>query len=68
MITILLRHLDLYQRESTKPFQILKKFFKIYINGWPGAADLRAHLMDATSPGEVRAIIAATTIPTTVTP
>lgn len=28
-----------------KNFDIMKRFFKIYINGWPGAKELRAHLM-----------------------
>ncbi len=58
MIQILLRHLELYERwGSTKPFQVLKKFFKVYITGWPGAAELRARLMDAKSPQEVREIL-----------
>jgi tRNA-dihydrouridine synthase len=55
MLQILLQHLVLYEQwGSGKPFQVLKKFFKIYVAGWPGAADLRAQLMDATSPEEVR--------------
>lgn len=59
MLAILLDHLDRYEQNGrTKPFQILKKFFKIYVAGWPGAADLRAGLMDARSPDEVRRLIA----------
>ncbi len=59
MITILLEHLDAFEQTwgDTKSFQILKKFFKLYINGWYGAAELRARLMDVNSPDEVRAIL-----------
>lgn len=57
-IDILLRHLALYEHWGrTKPFQTLKKFFKIYIHSWPGAAELRAKLMDAATPEDVRAIL-----------
>lgn len=60
MMTILLDHLDRYEAAwgDNKSFQILKKFFKIYVNGWNGAAELRARLMEATTPAEVRAILA----------
>ena len=45
-LAILLRHLDLYEQWGTsKSFQTLKKFFKIYVNSWPGAAELRADSM-----------------------
>jgi tRNA-dihydrouridine synthase len=58
MIEILLRHVALYEEwGSTKPFQILKKFFKIYVAGWPGAAELRARLMECRTPEEVRTIL-----------
>jgi tRNA-dihydrouridine synthase len=66
MLEILLRHVALYEAwGSTKPFQILKKFFKIYVAGWPGAAELRARLMDARTPDEVRALVASATVPAT---
>ena len=58
MLPILLRHLDLYEASSIKSFNTLKKFFKIYVHGWPGSADLRVRLMDAASPAEVRDILA----------
>ncbi len=67
MIAILLDHLERFEANgSTKSYQILKKFFKIYINGWPGAADLRAQLMDSSSPDEARTILAQVTLPTLV--
>ena len=64
MLAILLRHLDLYEQwGSKKSFQTLKKFFKIYVKAWPGAHELRAELMEATTPEQVRAIIAAYNLP-----
>lgn len=57
-ISILLSHLDLYESTwgASKSFQILKKFFKVYVAGWPGSAELRAKLMEANTPDEVREI------------
>jgi tRNA-dihydrouridine synthase len=59
MIRILLMHLDRYETEwgSDKSFQILKKFFKIYINGWPGSSALRAKLMETNDPSSVRELL-----------
>jgi tRNA-dihydrouridine synthase len=60
MLGILLRHLDLYEQHGrAKPYQTLKKFFKIYVNSWPGAAELRAQLMDTREPDEARALVGA---------
>lgn len=53
-------HLNLYEQESKKrylSYEPLKHFFKIYINNFPGAADLRAKLMETHSVEEARAII-----------
>lgn len=36
-----------------KSFHILKKHFKAFIHGWPGAAELRASLMEATTHEEL---------------
>jgi tRNA-dihydrouridine synthase len=53
-------HLDLYEEwGSTKSYQTLKKFFKIYVSDWPGSAELRARLMDTHNVSEARAIVAA---------
>jgi tRNA-dihydrouridine synthase len=60
MLNILIRHLDLYEQwGSTKSFQTLKKFFKIYINSWSGAAELRTELMEAKTTEQVRLILAS---------
>ncbi|MDB5178864.1 MAG: tRNA-dihydrouridine synthase [Patescibacteria group bacterium] len=56
-LELLRHHLDLYEQSPTKSFQPLKKFFKIYVHGWPGAAELRTKLMEATNPDEVRTIL-----------
>lgn len=59
-LAILLRHLELYEAwGQPKPFQTLKKFFKIYVHSWPGAAEFRAQLMEASTPDEVRTLVAA---------
>ncbi len=39
------------------PYEPLKHFFKIYVNNFPGAKDLRAKLMETHSTAEARAII-----------
>lgn len=38
-------------------FEPLKRFFKIYINSFPGAAELRAKLMDTKNTAEVREVL-----------
>jgi tRNA-dihydrouridine synthase len=51
-------HLDLYEEwGSTKSYQTLKKFFKVYVAGWPGAADLRNRLMETHTVTEARALL-----------
>ncbi len=40
------------------PFEPLKRFFKIYINGFPSAASLRAEMMECKTTAEVRQILA----------
>lgn len=39
-------------------FEPLKRFFKVYINQFPGAAELRAQLMETKTTQEVRQILA----------
>ena len=60
-------HLDLFderakelgKRGSRYPYEPLKHFFKIYINNFPGASDLRTKLMECHTTTEVRAILTA---------
>ena len=39
------------------PFEPLKHYFKIYINGFPGAAELRAKMMECKNTDEVRKVL-----------
>lgn len=59
MIEILLQHIDLYEAtwSDSKSYSPLKKFCKLYINGFPGASELRARLMETTSPMEARLLL-----------
>lgn len=50
-------HLDLYEKYDLYPYDPLKHFYKIYINNFPGASDLRAELMQTKTIAEARAII-----------
>lgn len=58
--TLLRTQLDLYDQyaELTKrPFDTLKRFFKIYVRDFPAAAELRDKLMHTRTTAEVRALI-----------
>lgn len=54
-------HLDLYDEYSEKlelrPFIALRRFFKIYVRGFPGASELRNELMATNSTDEVRELL-----------
>lgn len=56
---LLLSHMNLFVETwgETKNFAILKKFFKIYANGFDEAGKLRMELMEATAPHQVEQII-----------
>lgn len=56
-INLLLKHLDNFEKlwlssRGRKNFDAMKRFFKIYINGWAGAKELRAKLMMARNKEE----------------
>jgi len=55
-------HLDLFDKYTKelepRPFDPLKRFFKIYVREIPGAAELREKLMHTKSTDEVREILA----------
>ena len=44
--------------ELVRNFDSLKHFFKIYVNGFAGASDLRARLYACTSTDEIRQVLA----------
>jgi nifR3 family TIM-barrel protein len=54
-LAVLLRHTMLYEDTWGKgrQFAVLKRFFKIYTSGFPGAAELRARLMETKNYEEV---------------
>jgi len=58
-INLVLRHLDLWEKTwgETKPYQILKKYFKIYISGFAGSSDLRQKLMETKTIEEARGVL-----------
>jgi tRNA-dihydrouridine synthase len=57
LLDLMRYHLDLYEKYDLQPYDPLKHFYKIYINNFPGASDLRAELMQTKSIAEARAII-----------
>ena len=44
-------------KERGLPFDPLKHYFKIYLHGFPGAAELRAKLMECRNTAEVRKVL-----------
>lgn len=58
-LKLLLDHMRLFDKTwgKTKNFNIMKKFFKVYVQNFERASDLRAKLMEAKSPQEVEIII-----------
>ncbi len=58
-LRLLWRHADLFVQTwgNTKNFAILKRFFKIYTNGFPGAHQLRGRLMETKSLDDVKLIL-----------
>ena len=58
--TLLCYHLDLFdhwQPQLGRPYETLKRFYKIYIRDFDGAKELRDQLMHTTSTDEARQII-----------
>lgn len=58
-LEVLLKHTKLFTQTwgTSKNFQILKKFFKVYVKGYPGADELRQKLMETNSYEEVEKIV-----------
>lgn len=60
LVNLLSYHLDLFdqwQPTLQRPFETLKRFFKIYIRDFDGASELRDRLMHCSNTDEVRKII-----------
>ena len=48
---------DTYREQTGRPFDTLKRFFKIYVRDFDGASQLRDRLMHLHSTDEVRAVL-----------
>lgn len=67
LMQLLYLHLDLYEKQAAKyqlvhpgktfSYEPLKHFYKIYINNFPGASDLRAKLMETHSVDEAKKVL-----------
>ena len=59
-LELLLMHLDLfdqYVEDTGRKYKTLHRFFKIYVKGFRGAAELRNELMSTSSTDDARAMI-----------
>lgn len=58
-LELLQKHVSLYRETwgDTKNYQILKKYFKIYLSGFDGASDLRVQFMETKSYEEVLQLV-----------
>lgn len=59
MARLLIEHIRLFQGTwgTAKSYEPLKKFYKLYINGFDGASMIRAKLMATTNPEEAVSIL-----------
>ncbi|MCX6782935.1 MAG: tRNA-dihydrouridine synthase [Candidatus Levybacteria bacterium] len=48
-LNLLIKHITLFENtwKNKKPFEVMKKFYKIYISDFPNASDFRLSLMEA---------------------
>jgi nifR3 family TIM-barrel protein len=54
----LIEHAELFEKNiGHKNFAVMKKHFKVYVEGFDGAKELRTKLMEAEKAGDVREII-----------
>lgn len=57
-LLVLVEHSKLFvELLPAKNFSVMKKHYKAYVNGFPGAAPLRSALMESNSPAEVERIV-----------
>jgi tRNA-dihydrouridine synthase len=58
-LALLNYHLDLFDAtwRGERTYHPLKRFFKVYINGFPGASELREQLMSTSNTSEARQIL-----------
>jgi len=62
-LTVMIEHTKLFEQKfanlaaGKKPFEIMKKHYKAYVNGFDGAKELRMKLMDAENSFEVENLV-----------
>lgn len=58
-LELLKRHVELFTStwQGKKPFQVMKKYFKIYVRGFDGASEFREKLMACVGANEVLSLI-----------
>jgi tRNA-dihydrouridine synthase len=60
LLNLLCLHLDLYDQyaaQTGRPYETLKRFYKIYVKEFDGASEVRDKLMHTKSTSEARAVI-----------
>ncbi len=59
-LTVLVEHTKLFaELLPHKNFAVMKKHYKAYVNGFPGAAGLRVELMEQSTPADVERVVHA---------
>lgn len=56
LLRILKKHMQLFEKTG-RNFAVMKKFFKIYVQGFPHASEMRERLMETENPQEAEAIL-----------
>ncbi len=58
-LKVMVEHTNLFEKllGKVKSFNLMKKHYKAYVNGFPGASDLRVNLMNAKDSKEVEKIV-----------
>ncbi|MHB1330373.1 MAG: tRNA dihydrouridine synthase [Minisyncoccota bacterium] len=58
-LRVMVEHTKLFEERlgDTKNFNIMKKHYKAYVNGFEGAAELRGKFMEASNASQVEAIV-----------
>lgn len=59
ILRVLVEHTALYEQVwgETKPFDLMKKHFKAYVTGFPGAHELRLELMASKNADQVASVV-----------
>lgn len=64
-IKLFIKHIELYVETyagNERKFEALRKFCKVYINGFDGASELRAKFMNTNNPDQALSLLRASTV------